>query len=80
MDGVNLADAKAHLSDLVDRAEAGETVEILRRGKLAAKLSPPTSKKKPVDIDALYALTSGMKAHQLSAAKQVRMMRDFDRY
>ena len=33
MEGINLAEAKAHLSELVDRAEAGETMEILRRGK-----------------------------------------------
>ena len=26
MDGINLADAKAHLSELVERAAAGDTV------------------------------------------------------
>ena len=36
MEQVKLADAKAHLSALVDRVEAGETVDIVRRGKLAA--------------------------------------------
>lgn len=36
MKHVNLADAKAGLSALVDRAEAGEVVEILRRGRPAA--------------------------------------------
>ena len=28
MDAINLADAKAHLSELVDRVEAGDTIEI----------------------------------------------------
>ena len=40
MDGVNIAQAKAHLSELIERAEAGETVEITRRGKPVAKLGP----------------------------------------
>ena len=31
MTRMNLAEAKAHLSELVTRAEAGETVEIMRR-------------------------------------------------
>ena len=32
MDVVNLADAKAHLSELVDRVEAGDSIDITRRG------------------------------------------------
>src|ERR1700679_3873369 len=39
VDHVNLAEAKAHLSDLVTRAEAGESIEISRRGKPVAQLS-----------------------------------------
>lgn len=37
---VNIAEAKAHLSDLVARAEAGEEIIIARAGKPAAKLVP----------------------------------------
>jgi antitoxin (DNA-binding transcriptional repressor) of toxin-antitoxin stability system len=40
MDGVNIAEAKAHLSELVERAEAGDTVEIKPRttvGELPAR-------------------------------------------
>ena len=36
---VNLAEAKAHLSELVARAEAGETIQISRRGKPVAQLN-----------------------------------------
>jgi prevent-host-death family protein len=36
---VNLADAKAHLSKLVDWAAAGDTVRITRRGKLVAQIT-----------------------------------------
>ena len=41
MNVVSLADAKAHLSALLDRVEAGETIEITRRGKAVA-LGVPT--------------------------------------
>ena len=32
MERINLADAKARLSEIVDRVEAGESIEIVRRG------------------------------------------------
>jgi prevent-host-death family protein len=37
---VNIHDAKTHLSRLVDRAAAGETIIIAKRGKPVAKLVP----------------------------------------
>ena len=37
MDAINLADAKAHLSELVDRVEAGDSIDITRRGKPVAR-------------------------------------------
>jgi prevent-host-death family protein len=37
---VNIAEAKAHLSDLVARAAAGEEIVIARAGKPLAKLVP----------------------------------------
>jgi prevent-host-death family protein len=37
---VNIAEAKAKLSELVSRAEAGEQVIIARHGKGAVRLSP----------------------------------------
>jgi len=36
---VNLADATAHLSELVERAAAGEAVRITRRGKAVAQIT-----------------------------------------
>ncbi len=37
MEAVTLADAKARLSELVERAASGETVSITRRGKPVAQ-------------------------------------------
>ena len=80
MEGVNLAEAKAHLSELVDRVEAGETVDILRRGKPAARLSPPVKARQKVDADALARLTAEMPRQKRGATATVRAMRDSDRY
>jgi prevent-host-death family protein len=77
---VNLADAKARLSELVERAEAGDTVCILRRGKPAAQLAPVRSPRKRISLEALRALTRGMPREKESARKFVRRMRDDERY
>lgn len=73
---INLAEAKARLSELVVRAEAGETVTISRRGKPAVTLVPAVQSRKPVDVDAMRALTAGMKPGKLNAVDIVREMRD----
>jgi prevent-host-death family protein len=80
MKHVNLADAKARLSELVDLAEAGETVESTRRGKPVARLTPVEQPKKPVDVEMLRALTSKFPRQAQSAGEFVRQMRDSDRY
>ena len=80
MDGVNIAEAKAHLSELVDRAEAGATVEITRRGKPAARLVPPDPLRKAFASDALAAMTAGLTPQQQGAAAFIRELRDTDRY
>lgn len=79
MKHVNLADAKAHLSELVDRVAAGETVEIVRRGKPAARLLPPEPVKTKVDVAGLRERASRI-PRQRSAARAVRQMRESARY
>ena len=75
MEDVSIAEAKAHFSELVERAEGGETVRITRRGKLVARLVPPESKKKRIDVEALITarlpLASALKALQLLLHKRV---------
>nr|WP_302675309.1 type II toxin-antitoxin system prevent-host-death family antitoxin [Sphingomonas sp. CL5.1] len=80
LDSINLADAKAHLSELIDRVEDGESIEILRRGKPVARLSSAHRAARPVIAAELRALTSGIKPQRTSAAEVVREMRDGDRY
>ncbi|MEN2708870.1 type II toxin-antitoxin system Phd/YefM family antitoxin [Sphingomonas sp. NPDC092331] len=76
MERINLADAKAHLSEIVDRVEAGESIEIVRRGKPAARLIPPLPEKKPVDVAALRVAASKVPYQHESGAEVIRKMRD----
>ena len=80
MAAVNLADAKAHLSELVDRVVAGESIEITRRNKSVALLTPVEKPKKRIDAAALSSMTSGMSEQTIDAVDLIRAMRDGDRY
>lgn len=77
---VSIADAKAHLSELADRAAAGETVVITRRGKPVARLSGAAQPRKPVDLGRLRRLTTSMPEQPEDAATLVRRLRDASRY
>jgi prevent-host-death family protein len=80
VDTVKLADAKAHLSELVDRVEAGDTIDITRRGKPVARLTAAVRPRKRIDMGMLRGLTASMPSQALDAADLVRSMRDGDRY
>ena len=80
MEAISLADAKAHLSELVDRVEAGDSIDITRRGKPVARLTAVAKPRKRVDETLLRALTATMPPEAGSAADLVRSMRDGDRY
>lgn len=80
MSHISLAEAKAHLSELVERAAAGETVCITKRGKPVATLGPAKTAREPLDVEALRKLTASMPKQKVSAARFVRRMRDEDRY
>lgn len=80
MSAFSLADAKAHLSELVDRVEAGDSIDITRRGKRVARLTAAARQPKRIDLAALQALTATMPASPQTAADLVRSMRDGDRY
>ncbi len=73
---VSVADAKAHLSELLNAVQAGETIEITKRGRPVATLAPVHRKKKPLDLDWLRSVTDGMQYSDLSAVDIVREMRD----
>jgi len=77
---VNLADAKAHLSELVERAAGGDPVCITRRGKAVAQITGVEVPRKRIDVSALRAMTDAMPVQPETARDFVRRMRDADRY
>jgi len=77
---VSIAEAKAHLSELIDQARAGEDIEITRRGELVATLSGRPKKKKPLDVDAMKAVSDQMPKQDSNAGEFMRWMRETDRY
>ena len=80
MKSVNIAEAKTHLSALVEQAASGEPVRITRRGKPVAQITSIQSPRKPIDIAALRALTRGNGIQGTGAGELVRSMRDDERY
>lgn len=77
---VSLADAKAHLSELVERAAAGEPVCITRRGKPVAQITAVDTPRKRVDVAALRSMTDTMLVQPETAREFIRRMRDEDRF
>lgn len=77
---VSVAEAQAKFSELLDEAERGEPVEITRLGKVVARLVATQPARKPVDVDALRALTSTMTFQEESAGEFMRRLRDEERY
>ncbi len=77
---VSLTEAKAHLSELVGRVEAGTSIDITRRGKVVARLTAPPRPRQPIDAEELRSLTASMSPSSLGAACLVRSMWDGDRY
>ena len=80
MNTVNLADAKARLSELIAQAASGEAICITRHGKPVARLTAVHAPRRPVALTALRALTESMPVQTASAGDFVREMRDGDRY
>jgi prevent-host-death family protein len=80
MNPINLADAKTHLSELIDRVEAGDSIDITRGGKPVARLTAAAAPRKAVDAALLQSLTASMPLKILKAADVVRSMRDGDRF
>lgn len=77
---VSVAEAKAHLSELLDAVEKGEHVEITRRGKPIADMVPKERKRPPIDLAWLRSVTAKLPASDATAGESVRQMRDSDRY
>ena len=71
---VTLVEAKAHLSELLDKVEGGQEVVITRHGKPVAHLSSVAQRKKP--LRSLAAFRATMPRLRKSSMTLIREMRD----
>lgn len=82
MDSYNIADGKARFSELVARAEAGEEIEIRRRGEAVAKIVAVKKPRKKIDIEEMRRISqmSPPEPPRADGKSFVEWMRDTDRY
>ena len=74
---INLAYAKAHLGELLDKAEAGEEVVITRQGRPVVQLAPVHHPKGP--LRSLVEFRARMPKWRLPSAVLLRQARDEER-
>lgn len=77
---VSLANAKAHLSELIAKVEGGETIVITKRGKVAVKLVAAEAPRRALDVERLRKHLESMPMQEESAGDFIRKMRDDERY
>jgi antitoxin (DNA-binding transcriptional repressor) of toxin-antitoxin stability system len=80
MRSVSVAEAKAHLSELLNAVERGEELEITRRGKPIAKVTRLPPPPKPLDIEAIRRHLASMPCQVEDSGTAIRRMRDEERY
>jgi prevent-host-death family protein len=73
---VSLVEAKAHLSELLDKVEGGETVVITRHGKPVANITSAAQPKQPIPLKELAAFRARMPRLRRPSAELIRAMRD----
>lgn len=73
---INLAQAKAHLSELLDKVEAGEEVVITRHGRAVAHISPASRPKRPLQLKELAEFRAAMPRLRRPSAELLREARD----
>ena len=74
----NLAQAKAHLSELLDKVEAGEEVVITRHGRPSARLQAVAPAKRPLKelLDDLAAFRATLPPQRRPSAEVLLELRD----
>ncbi len=77
---IPLRDAKAHLSELAERAASGAEMEITKHGRPVARLVAARRARKPVDLARLQALTDTMPFQREGAGRALRRLRGQARY
>ncbi len=72
---INLAEAKAQLSSILDRVEAGESFVITRHGRAVAQVTPAVKPAQQLPVDELARFRDSMPASPQPSADILRAMR-----
>lgn len=73
---VSLVQAKAHLSELLDKVAAGEEVVVTRHGRAVARILSALHPKQPLPLDDLAAFRATMPRLRRPSADLLREARD----
>ena len=80
MDTVSVAEAEAHLSELLDRVERGEEIVITRRGWPVPRVNRVQNPLEPIDFEAIRALRESTPMQTEGAGNFMRRIHDEERY
>jgi len=73
---VTLAQAKAQLSEILNKVEAGEEVIVTRRGRPVAQIRAVEKKLEPLPLEELAAFRARMPSLSKPSVELIREMRD----
>ncbi len=78
MGAYSIAEAKAHLSALIEQVERGEAVTLTKRGKPVARLVSlvEPARKPKIDLEELRKFHATMPKSKIDSATMIRKMRD----
>lgn len=78
MGAYSIAEAKAHLSALVEQVERGEPVTLTKRGRAVARIVPLTefSPKPKADLEKLRAFRATQTMSKMTSTEMIRKMRN----
>jgi len=75
MSQYSVAEAKAKLSELIDRAEKGESVTITRHGKPVVEIRPAAAPPRRITCADLDRLAQGRRARKVTGSPVAQMLK-----
>jgi prevent-host-death family protein len=80
MEHVGIKEMRENLREYLDRAEAGEEIVVLRRGKEVARIVPPRRESEPERFPDLTEFRKSIKLRGESVSETIIRMRRETRY
>jgi prevent-host-death family protein len=80
MRSVSVAEAKAHMSEILTEVEQGREVVITRRGKPVARVSAIRAAPRPLDLEKIRRHLASLPVQEEDSETAIRRLRDEARY